>query len=189
MVRLKCNAPRPFLDGRLDDEVWQTAQPLTLASRYGEDRAWPAIAMLACDGEFVYFAATCRRAAPPVVADQPAAEEPELERQDRVEVALDVNRDWHSQFTLVVDCRGKTSNTCVGDRSWDPQWFVAPSSDETSWTIEAAIGLAALGVDAQAPGAWGVSVKRVAPGHGVQSWAQPASVGQQPATLGLVVFE
>jgi hypothetical protein len=186
LVRLRRDAERPFLDGRLDDAVWQTAQPLTLTSRYGDDRAWPAVAMLACDGEYFYFAATCRNA--PAGDSLPIAGE-NLMARDRVQICIDVNRDWHSHFRFVVDPQGATAESCVGDASWNPKWHAAQNADQQTWTVEAAVPLAMLGVEIAKHDAWAVGVQRIAPGAGVQSWAQPGGVQAQPGGMGLVLFE
>lgn len=186
-VRCKLDAQRPFLDGRLDDTVWQNAAPLTLESRYADDRAWPAVAMIACDGEFLYVAATCRRAGVTVASAE--SHEEELAQHDRVELYLDVNRDWQSTFKLVVDCDGETGDSCAGDASWDPQWFVAAQGDETSWSVEVAIPLEALGHEAKKNDAWAIGLQRVAPGAGVQSWSQPAGAKFLPQGMGVMLFE
>jgi photosystem II stability/assembly factor-like uncharacterized protein len=191
LVRCKMESERPFLDGRLDDVMWQTAQPLALTSRYGDDRAWPAVAMVSCDGEFLYFAATCRRSlhSDLHVDKSDGSVEESVLTNDRVELLLDIDRDWNSHFKFVADAQGATAEFCVGEVVWNPKWYISHRADDATWTVEAAIPLASLGADAIRHHAWAMGVQRVAPGCGVQSWSQPAAASGLPFGMGLITFE
>ena len=104
---------------------------------------------------------------------------------------LDVDRDWTSYWRLSVDHRGQTGDDCWGDRTWNPQWFVAAAKQPTSWTCEAAIPWSELASKAPQPGdTWAAGVERVVPGVGFQSWTTPASAAvARPEGFGLLMFE
>ncbi len=190
---LECHpaSQRPRLDGRLDDEVWKECLPVSLASPDADDADWPAAVMLAYDGEFLFLAACCRRAAG---ADYPAAtprraRDPDLSNRDRVELLLDLDRDYATYYRLTVDHRGWAADLCAGVAGWNPDWYIAAADDGTSWTIEAAIPWKAL---CESPPTretvWAVGLQRVIPGAGFQSWTQPAAPGVRPEGFGLMFF-
>ncbi|NLF72857.1 MAG: hypothetical protein GX575_27795 [Candidatus Anammoximicrobium sp.] len=182
---------RPRLDGRLDDDTWKHCLPVSLASPDADDAPWPAAVMLAYDAEFLFWAASCRRA--PGV-DYPAAEprrarDPDLEERDRIELLIDVDRDYATYYRLTVDHRGWAADACVGVAGWNPDWYIAAAGDDSSWTIEAAIPWQAL-VESP-PGnqtVWAVGIQRVVPNAGFQSWTQPAAPRVRPEGFGLLFF-
>jgi hypothetical protein len=186
------HAGKPLLDASLDEPIWQSAAKLELKSQLGDDETWPATFWLAHDDEFLYLAAVCRHA-PGVeyaASDQPRRRDPDLSERDRVELLIDVNRDYNSFYRLSIDHRGWATDTCWGDARWDPKWHIAAGSDGQSWTIEAAIPLSELSGDEKGTGAaWAVGVQRVVPRVGFQSWTQPASVAGQPEGFGYLTLE
>jgi len=131
-------AAKPRLDGRLDEPVWQRAQPAALGSPAGDDAARPASVRLAYDAEFLYLAVECRKA-PGASYPQtpgPRPRDGDLADRDRVDVLLDLDRDGVTYYRLTIDHRGWTGEGCWGDRTWDPTWFVAagPGEDHPSAT-------------------------------------------------------
>ncbi|MCE9607876.1 MAG: tetratricopeptide repeat protein [Planctomycetia bacterium] len=183
---------KPLLDGTLDDAVWRAATPLELRSPLGDDDAWPAVALIAHDAEYLYLAVRCRRTPN---TEMPAPTGPrqrdtDLAAQDRVDFCLDLDRDYATYYKLSVDRRGWTAESCWDDTGWDPQWFVAAGGDETTWTVEAAIPWSELTVEPPRSGdAWALGVQRIAPSTGVQSWTAPAAAAIRPEGFGHLTFE
>lgn len=183
---------RPRLDGRLDDPLWKQAKPVALRSPRGDDDAWPASVMLGYDAQFLYVAVTCRRAPGVKYAATPGPRprDPDLSAQDRVDLLLDLDRDYATYYRLSIDHRGWTGDGCWGDRTWDPTWFVAAGGDQQSWTAEAAIPLEQLtGHFPKSPTVWAVGMQRTVPGVGFQSASTPASPEVIPEGFGLLVFQ
>lgn len=185
-------AGKPYLDGQLEEPLWQSGQPVELHSPVGDDEAWGGVAMLAYDEEFLYLAVHCKQA--PGRKYLPSSEarprDAELADQDRVELLLDVDRDFATYYRLVVDSRGWTAESCWHDKSWNPNWFVAHSLEEDAWTVEAAIPLAELTSQLpQAKTVWAAGVQRIVPGVGMQSWTQPATTEGTPEGFGYLYFE
>ncbi|HET6573769.1 MAG TPA: sugar-binding protein, partial [Fimbriiglobus sp.] len=177
---------RPMLDGKLDDECWKSAMPLAANAADG----YAAEARFAFDDKFLYVAVTCKH---PEGKQVPKAErrarDADLRGHDRVEVLLDLDRDYQTYYRLRVDQRGCVAEDCWGDRSWDPRWFVAVESTPTGWTAEAAVPLAELTGSPPAAGqAWAVNVVRVVPGVGVGSWGGPSDAAPAPAAMGVMRF-
>jgi photosystem II stability/assembly factor-like uncharacterized protein len=184
-------ASKPRLDGQLDDPLWQQLTPLELHSASRDD-AWSTVAMLAYDDEYLYWAASCRRA--PGGSTAPAGKgrprDANLQGHDRIELCLDLDRDWTTFYRLSVDERGFTRDECWHDVNWNPQWFVAAGQTDDAWTIEAAIPLAELTRDFPTAGqTWALGISRAVPTVGLQSWSKPAAVEPFGPGFGYLMFE
>lgn len=183
---------RPRLDGRLDDPLWSQASRCELRSELGDDAEWPATVWVARDREFLYLAATCRQA-PGRAYEAPVTPRPRdatLSDRDRVEFHLDTDRDYATAFRLVCDERGWTHESCAGDVTWNPTWYVAAQQADGAWTIEAAIPWDELAAEPPAAGTiWALGLQRIVPGRGFQAWSRPAAVAAQPAGFGWIRFE
>lgn len=186
------SAARPRLDGVLDDATWKDAERIDLTSGAEDDDPCPAAALLAYDAEFLYFAASCRRAKE-VDYGEDAESRPrdaDLSTCDRLDLFLDLDRDASSWFRLSVDHRGWTNDACCEDVRWNPQWYVAAQTADDVWTIEVAIPLDQLTRDyPRARSVWSIGLQRVIPGTGFQSWTRPAAPAVQPEGFGYLVFE
>ncbi len=186
-------AGKPRLDGKLDEPMWQAGNRVELRSPQRDDAEWSAVAMLAYDAEFLYLGVSCTRAAGSKYAkspDQPRPRDADLSDQDRVELLLDVDRDYTTYYRLVIDQRGWTCESCWQDTNWNPQWFVASGGADGTWTAEAAIPLSELsGQPPTSKTIWAAGVQRVVPGVGFQSWTTPASSEIQPEGFGYLVFQ
>lgn len=183
---------KPRLDGRLDDAVWKKARPVTLHSPGADDAAWPAEIRAAYDDEFLYFAIRCHCAAGSNYEpdESPRPRDADLSAHDRIDILIDLDRDYATYYRLTIDHRGFTSEGCWGDRTWDPTWFVAFAGEDGSWQTEAAIPLDQLTGDyPRSRSVWALGVQRVVPGVGFQSWTVPASVRVRPEGFGLLIFE
>ena len=182
----------PHLDGKLDDPLWQNAKAVALTGAASEEGELPTTAVLAFDDEFLYFAASCRKA--PGAIYQPAGEprphDSDLGQTDRVTLMLDVDRDYATWWELSIDHRGRPASNCFGDATWNPTWYIAAGSDEAWWTVEAAIPLVELGPTRPlVRNVWAAQVQRVIPEHSVQAFSQPAGVIARPEGLGILTFE
>ncbi|MEN6494254.1 MAG: YCF48-related protein [Thermoguttaceae bacterium] len=185
-------ASKPRLDGRLDDPLWQQTKPVDLTSPYREDGDWGATAMLAYDNEFLYLAVRCRQApgAKYASASGPRPRDPDLSAQDRVELLVDLDRDFTTYYRLAIDQRGYVREDCWGDVSWNPQWFVTAATADGVWSAEAVIPLEQLTGQYPAPNAvWAVGLQRIVPGVGFQSWNHPASAQGMPEGFGYLLFQ
>jgi photosystem II stability/assembly factor-like uncharacterized protein len=183
--------PKPRLDAKLDDEIWQGALPAELlAAAVSDDTA--ARAKVAYDDEFLYIAVECKQFAG---ADYSAEMSPrpydaDLSQHDHIDIFLDLDRDWSTWYRLTVDHRGCTGEACWDDNAWNPQWYVAAATGDGVWTVEAAIPLVELTGNAPQPKqAWGLGIQRTIPGVLFQSWTKPASGAVVPEGFGYLMFE
>jgi photosystem II stability/assembly factor-like uncharacterized protein len=184
-------AAKPFLDGKLDDACWKNfnAQPLT-DSAGTTAKAYPTDARFAFDDKFLYVAVRCGHPdGKQVIKADKRRYDDDLRGHDRVDILLDLDRDYQTFYRLQVDHRGCVAEDCWGDKTWNPKWFVAVEPTPTGWTAEIAIPLTELTGTAPTPGVtWAANVVRVLPGEGVQSWSGPASDTPRPEGFGLLQF-
>lgn len=181
----------PFLDGKLNDECWQTIKPVVLRDAVGATaKDYATEVWVAYDTDHLYLAVRCTH---PVGKRVPAVKvrprDADVRPYDRVGLLLDLDRDYTTAFHLQIDQRGCVCDDCWGDVTWNPRWFVAVQSDETGWTAEAAVPLIELTGDRVTVGkAWAGNVVRVVPGKGVQAFSTPADVVPRPEGMGLLMF-
>lgn len=161
---------KPWLDAHLDDDCWLNAEEIHLKSTQQADgrSLSPCLVMLSWDDDHLYLAGRIDRiAATAIDVDQAADRLRDVDHRgiDRFEVALDIDRDYSSALIFQVDERGQTSDACWHDRSWDPEWFVATESDESTWRFEIAIPINELVERQVKPGQlWSIRMTRTAPG-------------------------
>ncbi len=186
---------RPHLDGVFSDECWHQSTELTIRdqSREEDDAGPSALVMLAYDQQFLYVAASCTRLpGAPVTMPVPSDRQHDaaLQDQDRLAIALDVDRDYATWYGFQVDQRGETHDRCWNNDGWDPQWYVASQADEERWRVELAIPWDELAPAAPMPrDAWAISLMRVIPAHAVHSWTPQSHWPVQWDSFGLVRFE
>ncbi len=184
-------AARPRLDGQFDDPVWKTAKPVDLRSPRDDDTEWPATVRFAYDDQFLYLAIRARQSpgAKYEPSKGPRPRDPDLTAHDRVEIYLDLDRDYSTFYRLAIDYRGWASDACWEDSTWDPSWFVAAGTADGFWTAEAAIPLDELTGDLPASNTvWAIGLQRVVPGVGFQSFSTPAAVEVIPEGFAYLIF-
>jgi hypothetical protein len=193
-------AVKPFLDGVLDETCWTDAQRIALKSPRDDDTDWPAEIMLAYDQDFLYLACHCRKAvighavtltsASTDTMTEPRPRDADLAEHDRVAVLFDVDRDYTTFYELSLDQRSWPRETCWGDPTWNPTWYLTTRDDQESWSAEAAVGWADISHPSPAANTvWAAGAQRVIPGVGFQSWTRPADVVAVPEGFGYLVFE
>lgn len=187
----KRTGERPHLDVQFEDACWHdaTAIPLRPTAGSGND-GHETKARFAYDDEFLYVAIEAKF--PEGSRPEPVARrtrDMDLSQSDRVELLLDLDRDYQTYCRFCVDARGALAEDCWGDASWNPRWYVAFRSNAEGFAIEAAIPLAEL--TGEPPGlgkTWAMNVVRMVPGHGVLAWSVPADVTPRPEGCGVLMF-
>ncbi|MBA4067036.1 MAG: hypothetical protein C0501_25675 [Isosphaera sp.] len=191
---------RPLLDGKTDDACWKDAKPLPLAVRASaadkpdEVKAFGAAytteARFAYDDQFLYVAVTCSH--PAGAGAEPVAKrtrDADLAGRDRVDILLDLDRDYQTYYRFQVDHRGCLAEDCWGDKGWNPKYFAASHATDAGWSVELAIPLSELTGDRPSHGrAWAANVSRVVPGKGLQAWSGPADDAPRPEGMGVLQF-
>lgn len=196
----KLTNSRPLLDGKLDDECWQKAKTMELkvtaaASDKPDDAKafgaqYKTESMFTYDDKYLYIAVKCEH--PKDKKVEPVAKrtrDADLVGRDRVDILLDMDRDYQTYYRFQIDHRGALAEDCWGDKTWDPKYHVAFHSSDTGWTAEIAIPIVELTGDRPAHGkTWAVNVSRIVPGSGAQAWSGPADNEPRPEGMGLLQF-
>jgi len=191
---------RPLLDGKLDEACWLDTKPMELkVSSSAGDKAdevkafaegYKTEAKFAYDEKFLYIGVSCVH--PKGAKVEPAAKrtrDADMAGRDRVDILLDLDRDYQTYYRFQVDHRGCLAEDCWGDKTWNPKYFAAFHSTETGWTAEIAIPLVELTCDRPAHGrTWAANVSRIVPGKGLQTWSGPADDVPRPEGMGLLQF-
>jgi hypothetical protein len=181
---LKANwcAARPYLDGKLDESIWQSGQPFRLAT------GGTATVRIAYDVDFVYLAIQGPRLQNPL-SDQstrpqgpkttPADSKPrirdhELDGHDRYVIRLDVDGDLLTAYQLEFNAKSETRDSCDGFTQWQPTWFIAAEHDGETTIAEIAIKKSDLVGPLQTPGQhWNLSLIRPQPGSTINRFELP----------------
>jgi len=191
---------RPLLDGKLDDEAWRDVQPMSLsaassATEKPEDAkafgdAYRTQTRFVYDEHFLYIAVSCRH--PNGMKAEPVGKrtrDADLAGHDRVDILIDLDRDYQTYYRFQVDHRGCLAEDCWGDKNWNPKYFAAFLSTDEGWTAEMAIPLQELTGDRPSHGkTWAVNAIRVTPRMGILSWSAPAAEIPRPEGMGLLQF-
>jgi hypothetical protein len=182
----KLASDKPYLDRKLDDKLWQTAMPIKLAEGSGGE------VRIARDDEFFYVAGEFKLndASRQRPTKTPGVRDADLTGIDRFELAIDVDRDYVTAFTLAVDPTGRTNDRIARDTAWNPEWFVATREQASSWTLEAAIPLAELSRNAptrESP--WAIALRMHTPGVGIRSATNEADTDVNAASFGWLDFD
>lgn len=189
LVTCKATAAAPHLDGVSDEPLWKKAEPMRVASDLGRDDATAATIQLVRDEDYLYVAIACPRLRDESYPQTDAARtrDADLSQLDRVELSIDVDRDYTTAYQLTVDCRGWTHDACWGDTSWNPRWYVAHQLTETAWTAELAIPWADLSSPEPAVlDTWCLrAVRQTSRGY-TASWT--THTGDSPDSFGLMLF-
>lgn len=197
----KLTDTRPLLDGKLDDACWtKNAKPLVLKAisaagdKPDEVKAfggqYKTESLFSYDDRYLYVAVRCDhplgKKVDPV---EKRVRDADLSGRDRVDVLLDMDRDYQTYYRFQIDHRGCLAEDCWGDKTWNPKYHVAFHSTDTGWTAEIAIPLVELTGDRPSHGkSWAVNVSRFVPGSGVLSWSGPADTDPRPEGMGLLQF-
>jgi hypothetical protein len=174
---------RPFLDAKLTDTIWENSdeiplRPFVRSESAADDEAGDvrpvvpssvhSLTMLAWDAEYLYVAARLERDPSATSAVELAthrSHDAKHENRDRFELEIDTDRDFSTSFQFCIDESGLTSDRCWLLDRWNPKWFVAVDSDESTWRFEAAIPLEELSARPAKPGdLWAVRMRRIQPG-------------------------
>ncbi len=186
---------RPKLDGVLADACWQNAQeiPLTDGQPQPQRKASRPFALLAYDDQFLYFGASFPRV-PQTPQDLPdnngRKHDSDLSHFDRVELLLDVDRDYATYYSFTFDQRGHCRDACWEDGTWNAKYYVQAHGDSKSWRVEAAIPWSELvSVPPKRDDVWNIGIVRTIPAVGRHAWTHPTSDEPRPETFGLVRFD
>ncbi|MEZ6125330.1 MAG: YCF48-related protein [Planctomycetaceae bacterium] len=182
IVNLQPSDRKPVLDGLLTDEIWESAPEIPLTANEPGRSGPPGLIMLGWDDDHLYVAGRFEKIEGHRYQMDSTADryhDADHKDRDRLELMIDIDRDYSTGFHFVIDESGQTSERCWKSRRWNPDWYVAAAEDRESWRFEAAIPQTALRSRPISPGdLWAIRLQRTVPGILRQS-LKPADSGQE----------
>ena len=172
----------PILDGRLDEQGWARATPITEFTQLDPEEGRPASARtevrILYDAEALYIGAWLHDSQRP--SSRLVRRDAYVLDSDWFSVALDSYHDHLSAFRFSVNpagvrrdeiftSSGRTVNTSttvatdrggLADQSWDPVWDVATTLSDSGWTAEIRIPFSQLRFSPADEQTWGLQMER-----------------------------
>ncbi|HUQ20906.1 MAG TPA: DUF5916 domain-containing protein [Gemmatimonadaceae bacterium] len=153
------------IDGKLDEEVWRTAQPATDFRQSQPDEGKPATqkteVRFAFDDEAIYIGARMfdTMGAKGVHTRLLRRDAMTENDSDILQVFFDSYHDHTSTYNFWVN-PSASKRDGTGDPTWDPVWETATRIDSLGWTAELRIPLNQLNFSRAIDQTWGVQIVR-----------------------------
>ncbi len=164
-----CDKP-PKLDGVLDDACWAGGgfqSGFTILNKVDVKADVQTHFQFAHDGGHLYLAARLDEPHMDKLKAEATDRDGHVYRDDCIEIMLDANGDKTTHFQFVVNSLGtlwdsqRRQGGHVHTVKWNcPGFRAVPRKYDDHWTIEIAIPLADLSLDAGSKGTWGFNVAR-----------------------------
>jgi hypothetical protein len=148
------------IDGKLNEEVWQTAQPATNFRQFNPELNKTAIhnteVRVAYDNENLYFAWTCFTSCPGKLVTLAKYHDDDNSKDDNIDIYLDPLNSMNTCYDIMlspanVQFDGKIwDNGFNSSNEWDGVWRSGTSINSDSWTAELAIPWTTILYDANA---------------------------------------
>lgn len=158
----------PLLDGRLTDDCWAAATPVSSFTQRDPSEGQPASerteVRIVYDDTAVYVGARMYDRDPSGIGRRLSARDDEADA-DQFGILLDPRHDHVTGAGFVVSAAGvqrdfALSNDSEEDRSWDAVWHSSVAIDDEGWTAELRIPFSQLRFAAGDHQTWGVNAAR-----------------------------
>ncbi len=171
----------PKIDGRLDDEVWQTSgvieglqQKLPVA--YGEASSQTQIRIL-YDSKFLYIGVRALDAEADKIIARKMVRDGNMSGDDRITISLDTFSDLRNGYHFEVNPLGNKRDGLIENGvityEWDGIWYADARIDERGYVLEIAIPFQTLSIASDRT-SWGLQVVRYTKRNGEEDrWASP----------------
>lgn len=177
----------PVIDGRLDEAVWQQAEPLTgfvqRLPNEGAPGSEPTEVRILFDEQAIYVGVWLLESNPAAIVEGPAIRDSSLDESDAVLLVFDTFRDRQNGFVFGTNPSGIEYDGQVNDEgrggggmgmggraqggagggfnlNWDGSWEVTTSRDGRGWYAEFRIPFATLRYGNMEEAIWGFNVMR-----------------------------
>ena len=182
--RVEDGAPRPRIDGHVDEPFWSGLTPLDgflqVLPVAGAEPSERTEVLLAYDERTLYIALLCYDREPHLIRATQMVRDARLDPDDRVELVLDSFNDKRNGFWFQIGPGGSKGDALVSgngssfNKQWDGIWDGAARVTERGWEAELAIPMATLNFDPQGT-AWGFNLRRFIRRHSEEvRWASPS---------------
>jgi hypothetical protein len=167
-VRATRTARPPSIDGRLIDEVWTQAEPVSTFTQRDPVEGAPASerteVRFLYDDDALYVAARLRDSEPDLIATRLSRRDNAADA-DLLSIYLDPMHDRLTGAVFRVSASNVQQDSTLyndswQDGSWDGVWNSAVTVDEEGWSVEMRIPLSQLRFPLAERHTWGVNVER-----------------------------
>ena len=159
------------IDGRLDEELYRTTEPITDFVQQEPDEFKPATekteAWIFFDDDHVYVSARNFETHPERrVANEMRRDTNQLRQNDTFGVMFDTFHDKRNGYIFYANAIGGFADSQVTDEGppnvdWNTVWDVHTANFEGGWTIEMAIPFKSLRYQPGQDQVWGINLRRV----------------------------
>jgi hypothetical protein len=153
------------IDGRLDEEVWETAVPITEFTQVVPNEGQPASerteVRIAYDDQALYIGARLYDRGG--VTTRLGRRDMSMAASDWLTIIFDSYHDHRTAFGFEINPSGvRRDQTRAGgeDDSWDPVWEAKTTVDEEGWTAEMRIPFSQLRFNPAEQQTWGFQAER-----------------------------
>jgi hypothetical protein len=139
----------PRIDGRLDDDAWQTAARIDRfyqrEPHLGKDVSEKTEFLVCYDREKIYLAFRCYEKDPSQITAKEMARDVSLGEDDRVQIILDTFLDGRNAYWFQVGPRGSIGDALLSEngeilnKNWDGLWEGKARIHAQGWDAEVAI--------------------------------------------------
>jgi len=191
----------PTIDGDTDDPCWSQCAPIqgfsvltgTAPSSYHTK------ARITHDDEFLYIAVKCDSSEPPQ-SEQTERDHHEIWKDDHIEISLNPTPDDPVYFHFQINSKGAYLDELITgyeprDTSWDTDLRIGVSSDESRYTVEAAVPFEGIGYRPETDAgedtlpSWGLNVCRgTYNATELSCWSRVQGTFYAPERFGSLVF-
>lgn len=163
----KPKAP-PTIDGKLDDEAWKAATPVTLGFLVGgwDTPTQKTQARVLADEKTLYVAVQCFEKEMDRVISAGDKRDSELWNGDTVEVFMDPGHSHKGKqaFHIITNPKGALFDAKGGDtKAWNADIEVKAGTFDGGWCVELAVHMKDLGIEGGIPKVWGLNINRQRP--------------------------
>ena len=159
------------LDGRLDEEVYQTHAPfggfIQVAPQYGAESTEKTDVWVTYDQENIYVSARLWDSAAPErwISNELRRDTNQLRQNDHIGVMFDTFYDRRSGFLFYTNPLGALADYSVIDEGgsntdWNPVWESRTGTFDGGWTVEMAIPFKTLRYRSGNNQVWGIQLRR-----------------------------
>lgn len=158
----------PRLDGRLEDPVWELAEPFAaFVQNFPDEGALPSevtVVRVLHDDRYLYVGVLCRDAHPERVL-RPLGRRDRIPYSDTVTVVIDSTHDHRTAYAFVLSAGGVQGDGIYYEddtytSTWDAVWDGAVAMRADGWSAEFAIPLSTLRFGEEPEQVWGFGVQR-----------------------------
>lgn len=156
------------IDGRLDEEAWNAAEPITQFTQMEPNEGEPVserteVRILLGDAA-LYIGARMYESHPSRIRARLARRDESVDG-DVIGIHLDSRHDHLTGYYFRVTAGGAMRDAVVNERgnldlSWDAVWEAAVTTDSLGWTAELRIPLSQIPYARDGDGIWGLQIER-----------------------------